>query len=66
MWQNLTASEMRIELMRDLRKIGLGLDDLDQFNLGLMLKIRSKMMKERGHEATQEGYLESIGGKNKR
>ena len=52
--------------MRDLRKIGLGLDDLDQFNLGLMLKIRSKMMKERGHEATQEGYLESIGGKNKR
>ena len=53
-WQDLAASEVRLDLMRELEKINLGFRDLENFNLGLISKLRSENMRSRGEEVTRK------------
>ena len=44
-WQGIAESEMRLWLLRELESIGVGLNDVESFNLGLINKLRSEEMK---------------------
>ena len=46
-WQTLAASESRLELMGKLKKINLGLAEVEEFNLGLNIQFRSEKSKEK-------------------
>ena len=54
LWHNIAASECRLELMRELGKLKVGFGDLEKFNLGIISKLRSKTMRERGEEITEK------------
>ena len=45
LWRDIAASECRIQLMRELGKINVGFSDLENFNLGIISKLRSEKMK---------------------
>jgi hypothetical protein len=47
-WEDLAASEMRMHLMVELGKIDVGFADIEEFNLGLTDKFRSRAFRERG------------------
>ena len=44
-WKDLAASEMRLHLMTELGKINVGFAEVEEFNLGLNCKFRSKAFK---------------------
>ena len=46
-WQNLAASECRIELMNKLKVLNLGLADVEEFNLGIKVNFRSDKSREK-------------------
>ena len=41
-WQDLAASECRLELMNKLKVINLGLAEVEEFNLGLNVTLRTE------------------------
>ena len=45
-WVNLAASESRLQIMTELKKLNIGFAEVEEFNLGLNLKFRSKAFKE--------------------
>ena len=45
LWQDMANSEMRIWLLEELIKLGVGLNDVEAFNIGLINKLRSEEMK---------------------
>ena len=45
LWQEIASSEMRLWLLRELESLGVGLNDIESFNLGLISKLRSDEMK---------------------
>ena len=53
-WQDLAASEMRIRLMRELGKFGVGFGVIENFGINLRGQLRSGKQKKRGREATRE------------
>ena len=46
-WKDLAASESRLELMRKLKILNLGLAEVEEFNLGLNLNFRTEKARER-------------------
>ena len=54
LWQDLAASEMRLSLMRELVKLKLGFKEIEEFNLGLVSKLRSDRMRNRGEKARRK------------
>ena len=56
-WQDLAASEMRIRLMRELGKFGVGFGVIKNFGINLRGQLRSGKQKKRGREATREDAL---------
>ena len=50
LWGDIAASECRLLLMRELGKLDIGFRDLENFNLGIISKLRSEKMKEKGEE----------------
>ena len=46
-WKDLAASESRLELMRMLKILNLGLAEVEEFNLGLNLNFRTEKARER-------------------
>ena len=53
LWQDLTASECRLKMFRELGKLNLGVAEIEEFNLGILSKLRSDGMKEQGEKATR-------------
>ena len=61
-WQNLAASECRIELMNKLKILNLGLADVEEFNLGLKVNFRSEKSRnklERGENKFVKAAMDS-------
>ena len=50
LWQSIASSEMRMWLIRELDKLGVGLNDIESFNLGLINKLRSDEMKTKAEK----------------
>ena len=46
-WQDLAASESRLELMNKLKVLNLGLAEIEEFNLGLNVQFRSDKSREK-------------------
>ena len=44
-WREVAASEQRLELLSELRELGIGLNEVEEFNIGLELNYRSERMK---------------------
>ena len=59
-WQDLVALEMRIKLMRELGKLGVGLAEIENFGINLRTKLRSEKQKDRGGEVTRKVTEESM------
>ena len=47
-WQDIANSEMRIELMSELCELGVGFNEVEEFNLGIFQNLRSEKMKNLG------------------
>ena len=47
-WQDIANSEMRIEMMSELSELGVGFNEVEEFNLGLFQNLRSEKMKNLG------------------
>ena len=54
LWQDLAASESRLEMMKELGKLNVGLRQIEEFNIGLISKLRSEKMREKGEEITRK------------
>ena len=48
MWQEQAASESRLGLKIELKRINEGFADLENFNIGFTSKLRSEAMKNKG------------------
>ena len=46
-WQDLAASECRLELMTKLKNLNLGLAEVEEFNLGINVQFRSEKSREK-------------------
>ena len=47
-WQDIANSKMQIKLMSELSKLGIGFNEVEEFNLGLFQNLRSEKMKNMG------------------
>ena len=56
-WKNLAASECRLSLMMELLKLGVGFAEIEEFNLDLSSKFRSKGFKEKFSEMTDRKMI---------
>ena len=54
LWQDLASSEERIGLMKDLFKLNVGFQEDEDFNIGLLSKLRSEKMREKGEKMTRK------------
>ena len=59
-WQDLAASEARLGMLRELGKINVGYGDIENFNLGLISKLRSERMRDRGEFETRKVTASSM------
>ena len=46
LWREIKSSEMRIGMMQELRTLGVGFNDVEEFNFGLMYHFKSQKMKD--------------------
>ena len=54
LWLDLAASEERLELMKELIKLNVGFREVEEFNLGLLSKLRSEKMKKDSEKMTRK------------
>ena len=55
-WQDLAASEMRLQLMTELGKINVGFADVEEFNLGIERNLKSKS-RSKNSEMQDKGII---------
>ena len=54
LWQDLAGSESRLGLMRELVKLNVGFREVEDFNIGLLSKLRSETMRDKGEKETRK------------
>ena len=59
-WQDMASSEMRIWLIMELDKLGVGLNDIESFNMGLINKLRSDAMKGKEEDIRRKMVKEAL------
>ena len=59
-WQDTANSEMRIWLLEELVKLGVGLNDIEAFNIGLINKLRSEEMKGKANRIKEGMVRETL------
>ena len=61
LWQEVANSEMRIWLMRELVRLGIGLNEIESFNIGIINKLRSEEMKGKAEMIRERMARETLG-----
>ena len=54
LWQNLAGSECRLGLFKELGNLNVGVADIEEFNLGILSKLRSEKLRGEGEKATKK------------
>ena len=59
-WDKLAVSQCRLEMLRILVKSDIGLNEVEDYNQGLNLKLRSKALRDRGPLANRGVVREAM------
>ena len=54
LWKDIARSEVRLKLMRELRKKDLGFNEIETFRLGLRYNLKSERLREKSSKPIQK------------
>ena len=54
LWKDIARSEVRLKLMRELRKKDLGFNEIENFRLGLRYNLKSERLREKSSKPIQK------------
>ena len=54
LWREIAVSEMRLEMLKELRTLNVGYQEIEEFSLGLTYQFKSQKMKDARNEPNKE------------